>query len=303
MGNKPDLFTNPGINAMVNQSLSFFKENFLDLLKVYMVFMIPSIVLATYFYYEFWDFYMVFLKNMTVGDKFNWESLSGVVQFLLTGGVALLFSSLFGLLSTVMLIKGIDDRMHNITLDLSALARYSLKALPAAILTSIIAILMLTIGMVFCFIPFFIFMVYLTLLPQVFVLEKRWGFDGIGRSFSLTAKNFWIILLFSFVFMIIVSIATSIPMYATMIPSYVEIFRSALNETGQSDPNAMFEAFSKYSGLMSVGMALALVVSALLMPIYYIAFNIKFHGIRNTKEGKAVQEALEKAKGSTQNRN
>ena len=207
--------------------------------------------------------------------------------------------SLFAVLTGAGVIQGFDDKIQSLNTTEGEVALSTLKKIVPILITSIIASLLLGMGFVFCFIPFFILAVYMAFIPQTIMIENRWGFGAIGRSFSLFNGHFWQTFLIPLVFFLVYFFFSSIITYGLLLTPYIELIKSIVQNQGQTDPSFLGNFYKQYSYIIILQSVLNSLLHLLMTPILNIALSIKFYNVRNLKEGTQILNDIAQETSST----
>ena len=132
-------------------------------------------------------------------------------------------------------------------------------------------------------------------IPQIVVLENKYFFKAIGRSFYLVNKNFWIVFLILLVFYFLYAIISgiiSVPVY--MIP-YVKFIVKIIKMGGELDPsvNFMKDFMKEFLVYYLIIMGMQIIFSIFYMITINNALTLKFFNIRNLREGTQLLNELD----------
>ncbi len=280
---------------IINQTLALYKKHFLFFIKILSYFFVPAIILMVLTTYRLIDLYTELFKNMDPASM-SQQGAAGLLEMMGYVFIVSLVYTAFYLCVNAGVIRGIDDKLKGINTTEVDVAVATLKKLFPLFLTTIFAMMLMTFGFFFCVIPFFILAVYMTFVPQTVMLEDRWVFGAIGRSFSLVNGYFWSTFVIPLVYFFTYSFISSIITYGMLIIPYVNLFKSIMSNQGQMDPNFMVDFYQKYAYLFIIQVIANNIILLLMSPILNIALTLKYYNIRNLKEGTALINDIQQEK-------
>lgn len=297
-----NLMTKLHFDELIDHSISLYRQHFIFLVKIMAYFYVPAIIVLVFVTMKFNEYYVGMMR--TLSQPQQGADMSGVFS---NFGSLLTYS--FGLMSLFMLlnmlasaatIKGIDDRLAGRKSEEGEVAIFTLKQIVPLTVTTLIAMIMVGVGFIFCIIPFFVLGVYLLFVPQVIMIEGRWGFGAVGRSFSTVDGNFWPTLLVVLIYMLAYMFIASVASYALLLTPYINMMGKIIREGGQTDPDLMVKFYSDNAHLLIIQNVATNILHMVLSPILNIALTLKFLNIRNLKEGTSLVHDIEKEKQSAQ---
>ncbi len=274
-----DLSKPVAFDKLISQSISIYKNNFKFIIIVIGIFFLPLIL----FPLIFGDVYDSFFKTamMSQGVPPDEETVkqffSAWLRLFGFGMIAMVFWYLSG----PAVVKAFHDLFNDKEENIGEVVKYTLFKSFHLVVTGAIVLLMFFVGWMFCFIPGLILIIYAMYVTQINIIEDRFYFGSIARSFSITSGYFWSTLLVPLIFYLAVSTLTGIIQIAVMGDLF---FKIALNP-GQVPDMSIFENFKLRFIIYSV------VVNGLLtfvMPVLHIALSLKFLNLRKIKEGAEV---------------
>ena len=202
------------LGEILNDTFTFVRQNYKDLLKVFVKNVGPAFLFlfAAIAYYNYSA-----LGAVESGDIFNMvESGAGYGNLIIAGlallvGVvvyyAFLYTSIFSYLKFY-----IHDKDN---IDFKGISDGSYQKFWSTLALVIIVSIMLGISLVLCVIPVFYSMVPLSLVFAIHLFERKDVFESIGDGFTIIKDNFWITFATILIFIIItviISFIFQIPM-------------------------------------------------------------------------------------------
>ncbi|MCX7679034.1 MAG: hypothetical protein N2316_07420 [Spirochaetes bacterium] len=286
-------------DEIVDYAIEIYKNNFKYLIGLMAVFYIPYFILVVFLsekiHHAFDNLFislnepssLKFPIESTIRDLFHWSGISFILFFLVTT------------FSQAAIIKGTACKIEGDNAPISTIAQLTIKKAFPLIATTLIAMIMMGIGLVFCIIPFFILAIYLIYTLQAIMLEDTWGFGAIGRSFTMVSGNFWATLFIPLVFYLSYFFISSIITYAIMLTPYIDMFKEIIQHQGQITQEYYSEFLSKNFLRFIFQIIATNLLYFFMIPLLYIALTIKYFNIRNLKEGTQLTHAIEKEKQSS----
>lgn len=197
------------------------------------------------------------------------------------------YGMLNAFLINYLFVKEIDPDASVGSILGNSLSKYAIHMIFFLILISFIIFFGMMFGIIVFVIGILLAAIYLgTVLISgcsIVVVEEKNAFDAIGRSFSLTHKDFWQSV-GSFVLFILILILISIVLSAIVAIPVVIMFFGNISET-----NNIFEAFNL--NLYDLGIwqvLLNAVVSSLTFPLYAIFSLVLYFKLKYTEDQKAI---------------
>lgn len=271
--------------ALLGMTFKFFGRNFFSLIKVAGVFYLPSLLIALLLSSRYNELANMFSAAVSVQG----EGLPGTMRnSLLLSGLSLL-SALFVLAGKGALVKAIDTGIAGGEIRVGESVKASLSKFGRLLLATIVAAVMTGFGFVFCIVPGFILMIYLTFVIQTIILEEKPVFTSIGASFDYVKKNFWQIFLALLVLGLIYDVvfgAVATPLIGTYF--WDNFVKSGINllQSGAANP-------STPSLIQPVNLYLYIFFSTLCSLLFEIlvtaAMTIKYRSIRALRENPPAQ--------------
>lgn len=308
MTNELDLTKKMDFGNIFEWTFKLFKKHFFFLIKSVSYFFIPGIIiliaLIALIYpaaLDFFDNIMTMVKDSAnVQDEnalFFKFFIDFLKLFLLYIGAMTIYS-LFILASSAASIKAIGVKLEQKDDKESDVFKHILKKFFPLLGTVMISGIMITFGFLFCYIPGIILMIYLIYVPQAVILENKYFFSAIGRSFSLVNKNFWFIVLILLIFYFIYSFALSILIVPVYMVPYIKFIMQVIKMGGESDPSFMLDFMRNFMREMSVYIFIIAGISSIASLFYLLMINnaltLKFYNIKNIKEGNQLLNDIDK---------
>lgn len=287
-----------GFDEIIDHTLYLYKTDFLYYLKILLYFFIPAIALMMYATINLKDAYITMLGAVGGPGTAAPKDIPGLGSIMYYGILITIGYSLFAVMTGASVIQGFDDKINNRNSTEGEVAAATLKKFIPIIITSLIASIILGVGFIFCFVPFFILAVYMAYIPQAIMTEGRWGFGAIGRSFSLVNGHFWQTFLIPLVFFLVYFFLSSTITYGLLLTPYIEIIKSIIRSGGQTDPSMLGNFYKQYSYIIILQSVLNSLLHLLMTPILNIALSIKFYNVRNLKEGTQILNDIAQEKSS-----
>lgn len=293
-----NLMTKLHFDEIIDHSLSLYKQHFVYVIKIMAFFYVPGIILFVLAAAKFTGFYAEIMERIS-----NPSATAGPEELLGHFGTLMYYTSLLSLLFILLnmlagaaVIRGIDEKIAGRDTREGEVALFTLKkTLPLAV-TTLIAMIMMGAGFLFCIIPFFIFAVYLLFIPQTLMIEDRWGFGAVGRSFSLVNGHFWPTFLIPLIYFLAYTFIASVISYAILLTPYIDLVKNIISNQGQTSPDFMARFYSENAHLIIIQNVVTNIINLLMSPILHIALTLKFLNIRNLKEGTALVNEIRKEK-------
>ncbi|HPB80592.1 MAG TPA: hypothetical protein PK200_01010 [Spirochaetota bacterium] len=277
-----------GFDEIIDHTLHLYKTDFLYYLKILLYFFIPAIALMVYGTIQVKDAYIAMLSTTVSPGTSGAGAFPGLSSIMYYGFLITVVYSLFAVLTGAGVIRGFDNKMQKQNSTEGEIVLETLRKIIPITITTIIASVILGVGFLFCFIPFFILAVYMAFIPQTIMIEGRWGFGSIGRSFSMVNGHFWQTFLIPLVFFLVYFFFSSIITYGILLTPYIELIKGIIRNGGQTDPSLLGNFYQQYSYTIILQSVLNSLLHLLMTPILNIALSIKFYNIRNLKEGTQI---------------
>jgi len=287
-------------DELIDHSIGLYRRHFKFLIKIMAYFYVPAVVVLVYSSMRFNDYYVQFMRTVTQPQTANDPAavFSGIGALMgYSFGFSLLFL-LLNMLASAAVIKGVEERLAGRNTGEWDVAAFTLKKTVPLTVTTLIAMIMMGVGFIFCVIPFFILGVYLLFVPQAIMIEEKWGFGAVGRSFSMVDGNFWATLLVVLIYTLAYFFIASVVSYAVIMTPYINMIRQIISDQGQTDPEFMLKFYTENAHLFIIQGVLTNLVHMAMSPILNIALTLKFHNIRNLKEGTSLVHEIEKEKSA-----
>ncbi|MBN2546184.1 MAG: hypothetical protein JXB50_10335 [Spirochaetes bacterium] len=313
MTNELDLTKKLDFGAIFEWTFKLFKRHFLFLVRSMSYFFIPGLIVLTGL------IVLIYPSVLSVMDNFfsmvqNSETLSAnntfpmnffidfIKMYLLIISIMIVYS-LFVLASSAASIKAISIKLEQKDDKEINVFKHVLKKFLPLLGTTMISGIMMTFGFLFCYIPGLILMVYMIFVPQAVILENKYFFSAIGRSFSLVNKNFWIVALILLIFYFIYSIGLSILIAPVYLVPYIKFIMQMVKMGGETDPAYMMDVMRNFMKEMSVYIFIIIGISSIASLFYLLLINnaltIKFYNIKNLKEGTQLLSDIDKELNKT----
>jgi len=308
MTNELDLTKKMDFGNIFEWTFKLFKKHFFFLIKSVSYFFIPGIIiliaLIALIYpaaLDFFDNIMAMVKdsaNVQDENALFFKFLIDFLKLFLLYIGAMTIYSLFILASSAASIKAIGVKLEQKDDKESDILKCILKKFFPLLGTVMISGIMITFGCLFCYIPGLILMIYLIFVPQAVILENKYFFGAIGRSFTLVNKNFWFIVLILLIFYFIYSFALSILIVPVYMVPYIKFIMQVIKMGGESDPSFMLDFMRNFMREMSVYIFIIAGISSIASLFYLLMINnaltLKFYNIKNTKEGNQLLNDIDK---------
>ncbi len=244
-----------------------------------------TVLLVQYLYYStgFYEIMKTFDPTYVEGNLGFFFKL--LAKLLLIS--VLVYGILNAFLINYLFVKDIDPNASFGSILGDSIRKHSIHMIFFLILTSVIIFFGMMFGIIVFIIGILLAAIYLgTVLISgctIVVVEQKNAFDAIGRSFSLTHKDFWQSI-GSFVLFILILILISIVLSAVVaIPVVIMFFGNVTEGTN------IFEAFNL--GLYEIGIwqvILNALVSAITFPLYAIFSLVLYFKLKYTEDQKAI---------------
>ncbi|OFX86773.1 MAG: hypothetical protein A2W99_06840 [Bacteroidetes bacterium GWF2_33_16] len=283
---KHSLYKQMEVESVISNVFSTYFRNFLPLFIISFVgvFIVQLFIYSTGFYDVLNDFDPAIVEG----------NLGFFMKLILK--MMLIMIVVYGILNAFLInylfVKDIDSNVSFTSILGDSLRKFSVHMVFFMILTMII----IMVGMIFGVIVFVVGMLLAALYLgsvlisgcSVVVVEQKNAFDAIGRSFSLSHKDFWQSL-GSFVLFVLIMILISIVLSAVVAIPVVIMFFDKLGETG-----SIFEAFNLK--LYDIGIWSAIInsfVSALIYPLYAIFSLVLYLKLKYIEDRRANIDVVE----------
>ncbi|MBP7585288.1 MAG: hypothetical protein KBA61_14705 [Spirochaetes bacterium] len=291
-----DLMTKLPFDELIDHSIALYRKHFAFLIKIMAYFYVPAIVLLVFVTMKFNDYYIGTIRTLSQPQQA--EDMTAVFSnlgslFGYSFGLMALFV-LLNMLASAAVIKGIDDKIAGRKNDEGDVAVFTLKQTVRLTVTTVIAMIMVGFGFIFCFIPGLVLGMYLVFVPQALMIEGRWGFGAVGRSFSSVNQNFWPTLLVVLIWWLAYFFISSLVSYSLILTPYIKMIGKMIESQGQTDPEFMMNFYTENAHLFVIQGVLTNILYMVLSPILNIALTLKFLNIRNLREGTSLVHDIEK---------
>lgn len=254
-------------------ALTFIKQNYGTVLKPICI-IIPVILIGMYF--------MPNANSISVTDISAYSnpfdvyremiSLGAVIAYLCMG-ISLYLINLYIIAYVAEYAKSKDGIVKSGDVWSSALK----VALPV-FLASIMFVIAVTIGAIFCLIPGIIIYVYFSFYIYVYIAEGRGIIGSFQRSFELVKNNWWVTFGFGLVFYVLIFIGSLI----FAIPSYLSIFGTLLDIS-----------FLKSDIYTYISNIISSIGTMLLYPVMYLAMGVMYYSHRAKLDGSEMESEIE----------
>ncbi len=291
-----NLSTKLHFDELVDSAISLYKNNFKYFLTIMAFFYVPAIVVLMLFSVSMSSEYTHMLQAIHQPAP-NPNAVIGIISKLMQ--YAFLFFAIYMLMGTLAgaaVVKGTEVKLSGGSASEKVVSLMALKKTIPLVVTSLIASVMMGVGVLFCIVPFFILAVYLIYIAQAIMLEDTWGFGAIGRSFTITSGNFWATILIPLVFYLAYFFISSLISYAILFTPYMNMIREIIGNQGQTDPEFFTRFYSENIWLFIIQTITMNVLFILLSPILSITLTLKYLNIRNLKEGTSLANAIQEEK-------
>ncbi len=292
-----------GFDEIIEYSLKLYKKNFFYFIKIFAYYYVPAIIIMVLYKISFinnyQEFMMDFINKAGGPNASPFAAFSYMFSLFKQGALAGVLYGLLYFMASFALIKAIHEKVAGGNSTVSQLLVHPLKKIFHILITYIFIIFpMLIVGTMLCFFPVIILAVYMSFIVQIMMVEDKFYFNSIGRSFSLVNNFFWSTLLIPLVYYFFYAIVSSIISYAGLMGPYVQMFKDIIQNKGQTDPTFMVDFMTKSSGMFVIITVLSYLVQWLLTPILFIAMTMKYNNIKNLKEGTLLLDEINKEKGT-----
>ncbi len=293
---KDNLMRKLGFDDIIEFTLKLYKKHFFYFIKLFGYFFIPAmIIIIIASAYSLMNYEKIITSLQNTQDSSPSEAIASTLFLSYFGKTMIWFliHSLLLIIANAALVKGIHEKLINSNMPIRKVAVYTLKKAFPIIITTVITGIMYFFGFSCCCIPFVVVLVYTVFITQIMMIENKFYFKCIGRSFGLVQDYFWSILLIIIVYFFLYYFIMAVVQLAIYGYPYIKLIRSIIGNKGQIDPSFM-EFFKKSFFLIIISSVVQNILLFLLLPILSIAISIKFLNIKNLKEGTALLDEIKK---------
>ncbi|MBN1760333.1 MAG: hypothetical protein JW863_18540 [Chitinispirillaceae bacterium] len=192
-------------------------------------------------------------------------------------------SMLLGMWSWIVIIRYIYKVSMEETLEFGAIIRLATWSDLFLIITGIIWYIMLILGMVALVVPFFYILNICMVGMVIVIVEKKYFFNGIGRTFSLTKGKWWKTFVINIVTLLILSVPAGIGMYFFFVP----IMKSSMNTASGAAPGGVMTPAAV------IGMIVYMVIIALVYPLFVTINVVHYNSLKSEKENIDISQQLD----------
>jgi len=269
------------VDSIISTVFTIYFKKFFKLF----LFTFLTVLLVQYLFYS-----IGFYEIMKTFDPTYVEGNLGFF-FKLLAKIMVISVLVYGILNTFLInylfVKEIDPTASVGSILVDSLKKYAIHMIFFLILTTLIIFFGMMFGILVFIIGILIAAIYFgTVLISgcsIIVVEEKNAFEAIGRSFSLTHKDFWQSV-GSFVLFILILVFISMVLSAVVAIPVVIMFFGNLSEATN-----IFEAFNL--NLYDLGIwqvILNSVVSAVTFPLYAIFSLVLYFKLKYTEDQKAI---------------
>lgn len=283
---------------ILGYSFKTYKKNFFYFIKTFSWFFVPAIIITLLYTYhvmgQFKNIFTMAAAAQTGNTNIDADMGKFILSFYGNSFLYMLVYTILTMLAYSSVVKSAYEKIMGNELSTAAIAGYTLRKSFHIIITSLISMIMLFLGFMCCFIPGIILGTYLIYLTQAMIIENKFYFDGIGRSFTIIKNHFWSTLLIPLVFFIALMFISLIITYGAMIVPYVKLIKSAVQNQGQTDPTVIMNFWKENLSIMILVYVINYLLYLVSIPLLAIALTVKFINIRNLKEGTTLLNEIQK---------
>jgi len=277
------------IDEIINHSLKIYGKNFLFFILILAIPFVPAYIFLALFAQK------LMLAMGIISANAESMGMEGVMQILRSLGqysVGMLVYCVLLVFAIAAMVKAASDVITQTQTSIGGVLNHVLSLFFPILLTSIIAAVIVVLGFPFCMVPSLILAIYLTFIIQAVVIEDRRYFRAVGRSFQFVKGHFGSIFLLMFIYWILYSMISSAVTWGFMMGPYIDLFKDMIRNGGQTDPAVMTALYAKISKIMVPVYAFDGVLNILLYPLLLTAITLKFHNVRNLKEGTGLIDEI-----------
>lgn len=278
---KHSLYKPMEVDSVISTVFTIYLKNFFKLF----LFTFLTVLLVQYLFYS-----IGFYEVMKTFDPEYVEGNLGYF-FKLMGKILIISVLAYGILNTFLInylfVKDIDPNASVGSILGESISKFTIHMIFFMILTSFIMFFGMMLGIIVFVIGILLAAIYFgTVLVSgcsIIVVEQKNAFDAIGRSFSLTHKDFWQAV-GSLVLFVLILILISMVLSAIIAIPFVIMFFGNLNDT-----KSFLEAFNL--NIYELGIwqvVLNSIVSALTFPLYAIFSLVLYFKLKYTEDQKAI---------------
>lgn len=273
-------------SSIITDTFTYIRLNIKVLGKALLYFVIPLLILLSFFIYLYFqsifNFFPgqmegqdpeIYSQNLEdgLGSMFGTLSMTMIVSLIAITALCVIIYNHMAL--TVEQGNGnveITDLWNRMKSDLLIVALLIISAGFATVL-----------GALFFILPGIFIYVKLSILPAAYIHERRGFIESFSRSWNLTDGHWW----YTFGIIIVMNLLVSFISYAFTIP--LMLIFMFLNLSGvQPDPQSIGMSISIMYGLM-------ILISYLFYVLPYAALGLHYYNLLERKEGTYLQQRIE----------
>lgn len=184
-------------------------------------------------------------------------------------------SMIFGFWSFIVVVRYIIKVCEGEELQFNDIIKLFSASDLLLIITAVVWWIALVVSMIALILPFFYLVNIGTIGMIVVVSEKKYFFDGIGRTFSLTKGRWWKTFVINVVAYLIIIVPTLVSM---------SLFMGSAVSSAMNNVEAAATGMMPMSPMAIVGMALYMLSVALLWPLFISISVVHYNSLRSEKE-------------------
>lgn len=293
--NEPDLMKKMDIGQIFEWSFILFKKHFIYLMKVFSFLFIPFTLVIIFLGYFIYTDLLEFLSltfQSSVSSTTD-ETAVGLSMLKLYGKffLAILIYTCIAFIFVISTIRTIHIKLQGLDDTPGQVILFTLKKIPASILSGAVAVFMLAMGLSACGVPFFILFIYLIFLAHAIVIDNE--VFSIGRTFSMVTRSFWPLTALVLIFYILFTIASSVISIPVLLGPYIKMIKELIDSGGQTSPQVMAEIGEELGFFAIIATCITYIFSIFLVAIFNIALTLKYLNIKNLKEGAGLLEKID----------
>jgi hypothetical protein len=274
MNNNINLMMSMGLIEICGTTFSIIKKNFIFLLKLFLVFIIPLAILIVFSVFEAIKFNEIIQADPN-DPKAYVSFFSLITMLVLFGAVNLIYKS-----SLVITAKRIVLDEY---LSLEKIIISSLKSFLFLFLTCLIGNILISLGLLFFILPGIFLIVAFLYIPQVYFIENKNLILNISKSFIMGMKSF--ITVFLIPIFLYMTYAGSVLLFMSFFSSdfIMKLF------TGESIPADKIGYFSKslsYKSFLISQLAVFFILFYFFFTFVQIAVTLKYLNVKTVEEGR-----------------
>lgn len=266
----------------IDTSFRLFGKNFIYLMKISILFLLPMIVIGILIMLKLSTFMEMMTNLMQVSEP-SWADMDKMFNYYGLFMLLSLFSSLFMIGGMGAIAKAVESKLMGQELKPIDAIGSSLKKIFQMIFAAFISSIMIGVGFIFCFIPGFILAIYVSFVYQAIVLDNLGSFSAIGHSFRMMKKNFWQVTLIIVVLTLLYQFVYGILSIPWIISYMKDVFMSAYNGQVNNEVEFMTELFRKQTPNFIMMSVVAYICYAVFVPLLTTALTVKYVNIRSVR--------------------